>query len=215
MNKAINLYLTILRDQSTQRCKFQKTADTISELLAHQTLLHIKTKKIEIKTPVELAPGIERVDEIVLIPILRSGITMLPAFLKYFAGAGIGVVGLKRDEKTAIAHLYYKNLPPLNPNQQIIIIDPMIATGGTGIETLKLLQDDGVQENKILFVSIVSAPEGINKIRTSFPGITIITASEDEKLNTQKFIVPGLGDFGDRYFGTEKQQIHSNKNRKM
>jgi len=202
MNQAIELYLTKLRDKNTNRCKFQKAAHSISDLLAQQALLHLKTKTVSIQTPIAPTTGIELTDEIVLVPILRSGITMVPAFLNYFPGAAIGVVGLKRDEKTAIAHLYYNNLPPLNKYQQIIILDPMIATGGTAVETLKLLKENGIHEDKILFVAIVSAPEGINTILTSFPGITIITASEDEKLNDKKLIVPGLGDFGDRYFGT-------------
>jgi len=204
MNKAINLYLTLLRNKKTEQCKFQRTAHIVADLLAQQALLHLNTKSISIDTPIAKTTGIELTDEIVLVAILRSGITMLPAFLHYFPGASIGIIGLKRDEKTAEAHLYYQNLPPLAKNLQIIIIDPMLATGGTGIITISLLCERTIQQNKILFVSIVSAPEGIKKINNAFPGVTIITAAEDEKLNAKKFIVPGLGDFGDRYFGTEE-----------
>ncbi len=204
MNKAINLYLTKLRNRNTNRCAFQKTADIISDLLAQQALSHLKTKEIHFQTPIAATTGIERSDEIVLIPILRSGITMLPSFLKYFPGAAIGVVGLQRNETTAQAEWYYHKLPPLNSSQQIIITDPMIATGGTAIETIKLLQKHGASEDKILFVSMVSAPEGIQAIESQFGKITIICAGNDKKLNDQKFIVPGLGDFGDRYFGTQE-----------
>jgi len=202
MNKAIDLYLTKLRDKHTDREGFQQNAHMISNLMAQQTLLHIKTKDVEIETPVTPTDGLERVQEVVLVPILRAGITMLPAFLHYFPGSDIAIVGLKRDEKTAIAHRYYDNFPPLNKNQQIIILDPMIATGGTGLATLNLLQEKGIEQKQILFISIVSAPEGIAAIKSKFPDITIITAATDEKLNDKKFIVPGLGDFGDRYFGT-------------
>jgi len=204
MNKAINLYLTILRDKKTKCLQFRHAATIVADLLAHQTLLQLNTKTVTIDTPLAKTSGIQRINDIVLIPILRSGITMLPAFLCYFPDAPIGVVGLKREEKTAEAHLYYHNFPPLTPEHQIIILDPMLATGGTAVETIALLKKYGIQENKIIFVSIVSAPEGINKIRTAFPTVTIITAAEDERLNAKKFIVPGLGDFGDRYFGTEE-----------
>jgi len=202
MNNAINLYLTILRNRDTKRCSFQKTANLLSELLAQQALLHIQTKEVKIETPIAPTTGIERVDEVVLVPILRSGISMLPSFLKFLPGAAIGVVGLQRDEKTAQAHWYYHKLPPLNPKQQIIIIDPMLATGGTALETIGLLKKQGMPENKILFVSIVGAPEGIHAVESQFPEVTIIYAGKDTELNAKKFIVPGLGDFGDRYFGT-------------
>jgi len=160
-------------------------------------------KKIQIQTPIDTATGIKLADPIVLVPILRSGITMLHAFTHYFPDASIGVVGLRRDEKTAIAHWYYENLPPLSKKEQVIILDPMIATGGTALETLKKLQEHGVPQEKILFVSMVCAPEGLEAIKAKFDQITIITAAVDDHLNAQKFIVPGLGDFGDRYFGTE------------
>lgn len=202
MNKAIDLYLTKLRDKNSGRAEFQHNAHMISNLLAQQALLHIKTKEVDITTPIAPTDGLERTQEVVLVPILRAGITMLPAFLQYFPGAAIAVVGLKRDEKTAIAHRYYQNFPPLNKNQQIIILDPMIATGGTGVATLELLKEKGIEQKQILFVSIVSAPEGLTAIKSKFPDITIITAATDEKLNDKKFIIPGLGDFGDRYFGT-------------
>ena len=113
---------------------------------------------------------------------------MLPAFLSFFLDATIGVVGLKRDEKTAKAHLYYNNIPAIEKMSQIIILDPMIATGGTGIETIKILKNKGVEEKDIIFASIVCAPEGIDVIRAEFPNIKILTASIDKKLNKEKFI---------------------------
>lgn len=203
MEQIKKIFLTILRDKNTSRAEFRRTADTISHLLAHEAATHIETQEINIQTPITKATGITFKPPIVLVPILRSGITMLHAFLSYFLDAKIGVVGLKRDEKTAQAHLYYNNMPPMEKNSKVIILDPMIATGGTGIETLNILKNKGIEEKNIIFASIICAPEGIKEIADKFPHIKILTATIDEKLNQEKFIVPGLGDFGDRYFGTE------------
>jgi len=202
MNKAIDIYITQLRNKNSSRQQFQKYSSLISNLLAQETLLHLQTKNITFETPIAQTTGIELKNEIILCAILRSGISMISPFLTYFPGAAIGIIGAKRDEKTAQADLYYQNLPPLSANQQIIILDPMIATGGTGIIALNLLSQKGVKPENIIFVSIVSAPEGINNIKKFYPHITLITAAQDQKLNDKKFIVPGLGDFGDRYFGT-------------
>jgi uracil phosphoribosyltransferase len=202
MNKAIDLYLTQLRDKTTPRRQFRAAARTVTDLLAHKALLHLTTKSVSLETPIAPTKGIIQTDEVMLVAILRSGIAMLPTFLRYFRDATVGILGIHRDEKTAEAHLYYQNLPPIHPNQQVIIIDPMIATGGTGCMTISILQKKGIPEEKIMFVGIISASEGIHKIKSAFPNITIIVAAEDKKLNAQKYIVPGLGDFGDRYFGT-------------
>jgi uracil phosphoribosyltransferase len=128
---------------------------------------------------------------------------MLPAFLEIFPEAAVGVVGLRRDEKTAQAHWYYKNLPPFDASASVIILDPMIATGGTALEVLKYVCAQGARQENIIFSSIVSAPEGMKAIKREFGAITVICAGYDYGLNIHKFIIPGLGDFGDRYFGTE------------
>ena len=203
MENAKNLFLTILRDKNTSRPNFRKAADTLSGILAHETLNHIPMKKIEVQTPIEKTIGIKIAHPVTLVPILRSGITMVEPFLHYFYDAKIGVVGLRRDEETAKANLYYNNIPPIEPDDTVIILDPMIATGGTGVETLKILKDKGIKEKNIIFASIISSPEGIDHVRLHSPNITILTAGIDQRLNDKKFIVPGLGDFGDRYFGTE------------
>jgi len=203
MEKAKTIFLSILRDKNISREKFRETANILAELIAHEALDHIQTEKTTIETPLATAQGLKIKPHILLIPILRSGITMLEPFLKYFQKATVGVVGLKRDEETAIASMYYNNIPSIPKDHKIIILDPMIATAGTGISTLQILKERGIKEEDIIFASIISAPEGLQSIRTKFPNITILTAGVDEKLNKNKFIVPGLGDFGDRYFGTE------------
>jgi len=203
MENVKNVFLTILRDKYTTRPAFRNAARTLSQILAQEAMAHIATESVAIETPMEKTTGIKLQPSITLIPILRSGITMVEPFLDYFTDAKIGVVGLKRDEKTAQAHLYYNNIPLIDKNTKIIILDPMIATGGTGIETLKILKEKGIQEKDIIFASIICSKDGIQKVQSQFPNITIITAAVDETLNQKKFIVPGLGDFGDRYFGTE------------
>ena len=138
-----------------------------------------------------------------MLPVIRSGLSLLPTFLKYYQNAKVGFVGLARDEETAQAHWYYKKLPALSGKEYIIILEPMLATGGTALLVLEELKNSGADMNKIIFVSVVCAPEGIEKINAEFPSVKIITVGVDSHLNDKKFIVPGLGDFGDRYFGTE------------
>lgn len=140
---------------------------------------------------------------VTLIPILRSGLALLTAFLKAFPDATVGFVGMKRDEQTAMPMLYYKNIPVIQPNSQVIILDPMLATGGSATAVLKIITEMGVAQEQIIFVSIISAPEGIDKIKREFPEIKVIIGVQDQGLTKDKFIIPGLGDFGDRFFGTE------------
>lgn len=203
MEQAKKICMTLLRDKNSSRSVFRQTAHKLAHILAHEAAQHVATTQKKVQTPLATANGVQFERPIVLVPILRSGITLLPAFLDFFTDATVGVVGLKRDETTAVAHWYYKNFPPMTGQEQIIILDPMIATGGTGVEVLAHLTQAGIPQNRILFASIICAPEGLAVIRAQFPDITIITCALDEHLNATKFIVPGLGDFGDRYFGTE------------
>lgn len=198
--------LSVLRNKETTRETFRSTARLLSRLLALETLNFIALKKHTVTTPIGSTQGLRLDQRIVLVPVLRSGITMVEPFLEVYPEAYVAVVGLRRDEKTAQAQWYYKNIPALTKHDQIIIVDPMIATGGTGYEVLTLLSGLGAQLNNAIFANIISAPEGINYIKKHFPDITIITAATDTGLNTDKFITPGLGDFGDRYFGTENME---------
>ena len=127
---------------------------------------------------------------------------MLPPFLKFFENTKVGFIGLKRDEATAIPKMYYKNLPKISKTDDVIILDPMIATGGSGSKAIEILKENGVAEEKIIFVAIICATPGIEKIKKEHPKVKIICAQEDKELNKVYFIVPGLGDFGDRFFGT-------------
>lgn len=201
--KAKELFLSKLRDKHITRAEFRQNARTISEILAQESLEYVHTKKITIETPIENTTGLKITNSVLLLPILRSGLAMLEPFLDYYKNAKVGVIGLKRDEKTAIAQLYYENIPHVNNDTIVIMLDPMIATGGTALATLDILKKRGIIKTNIIFASIINSVEGLETIKKEYPNITILQAGIDEKLNKDKFIVPGLGDFGDRYYGTE------------
>ena len=195
--------MTTLRNKKTSMAKFRQAAEKLSIILAHEASTFLKTKKIEIETPLDKTSGTEFDSDVVLIPILRSGLVLLPAFLEFYPQATVGFVGMKRDEKTAIAKLYYQNIPTIKPNGQVIVLDPMLATGGSLADTLDILVNSGINQEQILFVGVICAQEGLDRIHHKFPKIKTIIAAHDPKLNDKKFIMPGLGDFGDRFFGTE------------
>lgn len=203
MKQAQIYLLSKLRNKDTDRQAYRIAARKITELLALETLNHIQMKEIPIETTLAKTTGLRIEHRIIIVPILRSGITMVEPFLTFFPEALVGVVGLRRDEETAEAHWYYENIPPLQKTDQIIVVDPMIATGGTGWQVLKKLQEKGADMKHLVYVSMVTSPEGTAYIKDTFGDITIILAAEDSHLNEQKYIVPGLGDYGDRYFGTE------------
>ena len=202
MNTLSTYLLGQLRRKDLPQGLFRYHAHQLALCMAQQAAEHLTTKQINIQTPMGTAPGIAFEKHIVLVPILRSGLVLLPAFIEYFPDAGIGCVGMRRDEKTAIAKLYYQNIPKLTGNEQIIMLDPMIATGGSSIATLTILKDLGINPNRVLFVAIIAAQEGVDAVKQAFSDITILVTAIDKELNKDKFIVPGLGDFGDRYFGT-------------
>lgn len=203
MNVSKKILMTILRDKKTSIDQFRIAAHQIALILAEEALALVPTKSRIVTTPVgHDFVGAELACSVILVPILRSGLALLPAFLKFFPTAQIGVAGLKRDEQTAIAHWYYKNIPTISPDAMVIVLDPMLATGGSLLETLGLITSMGVDQKRIIFAGVISAQTGIDAIRKKYPDITMVIADGDLELNDKKYIVPGLGDFGDRYFGT-------------
>lgn len=168
-------------------------------LLALEATKTLKSKAFEVKTPVAIAKGSELADALAVVPVLRAGLGMLDPILELFPQVDVGYIGLERSEKTAIAHSYYCKLPPLD-NKVAICLDPMLATGGSASQAISLIK--GRNPSSVLMVSIVSAPEGVQKLTDDHPGVSIFTASIDEGLNDLRYIVPGVGDFGDRLFGT-------------
>jgi len=195
-------FLTHLRDKDTTMKDFRVYAEKLAELLAQKTFPLVTQKKVAVETPLSTAEGEEPMNPIVVIPILRSGLAILPAFLKYYPEAAVGFIGLKRDEETAIAYEYYRNLPQIPEQATVIFIDPMMATGGSAVKAIEILKSFNVSEKNMIFASIIAAPEGIRFVEQNFPEVQKVILQIDDHLNPRKFIVPGIGDFGDRYFGT-------------
>ena len=196
------LLLTILRNKETSRAQFRHTTAQLTHVLAYEAAELLPRKKVKIETPVSAYEGEVIAHSVVLIPILRSGLALLPGFLEYFTNAGVGCIGLKRDEETAKPRLYYSNLPPIGRENSVIILDPMIATGGSGSAAIQILKDKGIKEENMLFMAIIASQQGVDHIEQQFPKLKVVVPAIDETLNAQFFIEPGLGDFGDRYFGT-------------
>ncbi len=194
--------LTILRHVGTDIDTFRRVTDKLSTILAQETSLLLKSDAHPIQTPVTEMVGTRCTENVVLIPILRSGLAMLPAFQTFFEKSKVGIVGYYRDKTTAKAINYYENLPPITNEDRLIIIDPMLATGGTACSVVELLLQHNVPEEKIIFTGVLASPEGKRHLEFTYPKVNIILGAVDKHLNHVKYIVPGIGDFGDRYFGT-------------
>lgn len=200
-NDPKSIYLSQLRDKDTGRAAFRNAANQLTHLLAYEAISHLDTSSYTLETPFAQTSGARITYPITLVPILRSGLAMLPAFLEFFPDASVGVLGLQRDKKTAKTMHYYCNMPPLTPDHRVIILDPMIATGNTACAAFEIITQH-IPISHILFVGIISATPGIETIKKAYPDAQLLIAGQDTHLNDKHFIVPGLGDFGDRYFGT-------------
>lgn len=198
-----DLLITTLRDKNTTQGEYRSATEKLAFLLAVEVGQLLPKDTFPVPSPMGPAEGYKLKHNVVLVPVLRSGLALLYPFMRYYPNAKVGFVGMKRDEKTAEAHNYYINLPHIDPEDTVIVLEPMLATGGSGAATIEILKNVGVKEDKILTVHVIAAPEGIQLVRSKHPNVRIHIAQVDETLNEKKFIVPGLGDFGDRYFGTE------------
>jgi len=193
--------LGYLRDKNTDIRLFRYYADRVAFSLMQFALTEKDLVNKNIETPVGGTTIQQLQGKFVFVTILRAGLAMLPAALHIIPTAPVGFLGLKRDEETAVAQEYYRNLPSIDSDTTVILADPMLATGGSMLHTLTQIASYNPKEIRV--VTVICAPEGIAKVQEKFPDSTIVTAAVDEKLNDKKYIVPGLGDFGDRYFGTE------------
>jgi uracil phosphoribosyltransferase len=194
--------LTIMREKDTALPEFRRLLREISLLLAYEVTRHLELKQVEIDTPVSktAAPLLAR-PEPCLITILRAGNGLLDGMLDLIPSASVGHVGLYRDPQTLEAVEYYYKVPKDMGERLTIVVDPMLATGHTAVAALNMLKKDGASD--ISFVCLVAAPEGIDELRKAHPDVPVFTAAVDEKLNDKGYIVPGLGDAGDRIFGTK------------
>ncbi len=192
--------LASLRDKTTETGRFRQLARRISLILATEASRSLKTAPVSIETPLETTACRQLQADIVVVPVLRAGLGMLEAVLEILPHARVGHIGLQRDEQTAVASQYYKKLPPDLSHSTAIIVDPMLATGGSAVAAITMLQRAGAED--IRLICIVAAPEGIAEVERAHPGVHIFTPAIDRELNAHKFILPGLGDFGDRLYGT-------------
>ena len=193
--------LTILRNKRTKNSLFRQTMNEISYLIAAEVLKHIKFKKIKIQTPVKNTSGREISTPLIIVPILRAGLGLVEGFVKFLPNVEKGHIGLYRDEQTYQPVEYLCKLPKVN-NKTILVLDPMLATGNSSSAAIDLIKERGVKMKNIKLVSLLAAPEGIKNIRKNHKDLHIFTCSLDKGLNKKKYIVPGLGDAGDRYMGT-------------
>lgn len=194
--------ISLLRDKNATIDQFRQAADQIATLLSFEAADLIEKEERPLETPLAPAKGYKMKHEVILLPILRAGLAMLTPFLKLFPTSKVGFVGVRRDEETALPSLYYKNIPEVKSDTIVMVLDPMIATGGSGGLVIELLKAQGVAEENLIYVGVIAAPEGLSSLHKAAPKMKLICGEIDEKLNEKKYIVPGLGDFGDRYFGT-------------
>ena len=190
-----------LRDARTAPPAFRRAANRISVLLAAEALRDLPSSAATVTTPLGPADGRIVLTDVVVVPVLRAGLGMLDAVLELLPTARVGHIGLQRDEATAIASRYYSKLPPDLSQSHVLMIDPMLATGGSAVAAIDLIKAAGA--TAISMICIVSAPEGVSLLERAHPDVAIYTPVVDKELNAHKFIVPGLGDFGDRLYGTE------------
>ena len=192
--------LSLIRDKDTGHKKFRELATEITMFVCYEALKEVQTKEVPVQTPLATASCHTIADDIVVVPILRAGVGMLEGILELVPSARVGFLGMYRDEETATPVAYYQRLPKETAGGLNIIIDPMLATGGSTVAAIDVLKEAGAKN--IVVVCIVSCPEGLAAVDSAHPDVTVYTASVDDCLNEQKFIVPGLGDAGDRLFGT-------------
>lgn len=197
--------ITILRNRHTSVEQFRQATDQLGTVLAVECDVLFPKATIFVDTPLAHTHGVCFKHESVLVPILRSGLVLLPPFMRFHPSASVGFIGTRRDEKTAIPELYYSKLPPFGPDNPILLLDPMIATGGSAALAVKVLKEAGALEKQITLISFIAAPEGISRFQKECPEVGLVVAQVDEGLDEQKRILPGLGDFGDRYFGTDEK----------
>lgn len=192
--------LALIRDVGTGHKRFRELATEITMFVCYHALMNVSVRRVEVQTPVALADCNVIDEDLVVVPILRAGVGMLDGILSLVPTARVGFVGMYRDEQTKEAVSYYRRLPTQTDGGLCIVIDPMLATGGSTAATIDILKQAGARA--VVVVCIVTCPEGIQRVEEAHPDVEIYTASIDEGLNEKKYIVPGLGDAGDRLFGT-------------
>ena len=191
--------LTHLRDRTTKPATFRALCQQIGLMLALEATRDLPLVAKSIETPLEFMASPVLGRGLVIVPILRAGLGLLQPYLDLFPEVSVGYVGLERDHATAVSRSYYRKLPPV-AGQRVLCVDPMLATGGSAVQALDALKAAGATDLRL--VCIVSAPEGLAAVEAAHPDVLILTAAIDRQLNASRYILPGLGDFGDRLYGT-------------
>lgn len=192
-------YLGIMRHRDTRMAEFRLALERVTSLLVHEATRDFELRRIKVPTPLMETNGHEIKRKVLLAPVLRAGLGMLDAAQSILPDAQVGFIGLKRNETTLEPETYCKKLPEDLRGFEVLLLDPMLATGGSSIEAIRLLKERGAQ--RIRAVHLLAAPEGARNVQRSFPAVPIVVASLDRKLNSKGYILPGLGDAGDRLFG--------------
>ena len=188
-----------LRNQSTPHEEFRTLARRAITFLLYEATSDLPARDVTVRTPLAEAPATVVAAEVVAIPVLRAGLGILAPVLELLPRVSVGYIGLERDEQTAVARIYYQRLPPL-AGKVPLLLDPMLATGGSAVQAIDLIQEAGGVGTRM--VCVVAAPEGVRALEARHPDVHVFAAALDRELNDRAFIVPGLGDFGDRLFGT-------------
>ncbi|MEX1275147.1 MAG: uracil phosphoribosyltransferase [Bacteroidota bacterium] len=193
--------LTLLRDRKTPSNVFRSVLRRTSTLMAYEVTRNLPLKKVKVRTPLETTIGSMIVKPVVLVPILRAGLGLVGGFVEVIPDARVGHIGLYRDEESLKPVDYYFKVPRKLRDAFVLLLDPMLATGGSGSAAITYLKEKGARS--ILYVSVVAAPEGVRRVVRAHPDVRIYTCALDRELNSKGYILPGLGDAGDRIFGTE------------
>jgi uracil phosphoribosyltransferase len=197
----IQLKLTKARDRSTQPLEFRRTLNEIAGLMTYEVSRCFQTRQVQVETPLETTAGIALGKPVTLVPILRAGIGMTEGIMAVMPEARVGHMGIYRDEVSLDPVAYYAKFPPDMASGHVLLIDPMLATGGSASHAADVLTQRGCKD--VSLICLVCAPEGVKKMQTDHPDVTVYTAALDRELNEKGYILPGLGDAGDRIFGTQ------------
>jgi uracil phosphoribosyltransferase len=197
----LKVHLAAIRDRRSDSPSFRQHLHAAARILALEAARSLETRSAVVETPLEAVEGAAWVRPLVLVPILRAGLGFLHGFLEILPHAQVGHVGLARNETTLQPESYYTRLPRVLPESDVFLLDPMLATGGSSAAAIQLLKDTGA--TRITFCCLVACPEGLSVLAETHPDVPVIAASCDRQLNDRGFILPGLGDAGDRYFGTD------------
>jgi uracil phosphoribosyltransferase len=193
--------VSLLRDRHTPHRVFRETMRDAATILGYEAMRKLRPQEIELETPLEAAPGVRLADEIVLVAILRAGLGMIDGVLRLVPEARVGHLGMYRDEEALRPVGYYENVPGGVADAEVFVVDPMLATGGSAVQAISRLKRAGAR--RLHFVCLVSAPEGLRALHEAHPEVPVTTATIDRELDGNGYIRPGLGDAGDRIFGTD------------